>query len=141
MLESKINYFSRILKNSGMRMTEQRKALLSFLEETDYSISIKDLYSSLDEQGVSIDEASVYRTVESLKTLKLVHQQSDGKIKLCSHHSCGHDFHISLECSKCHKVIEPHLDSKKEEMLSKLLGLNSENIDHIQVEVQCQDCR
>ena len=64
------------LRDNGMRVTDQRKAILFFLSEQETSISIKDLYSGLSKKSVKIDEASVYRTVEALKSGVACHRLS-----------------------------------------------------------------
>ncbi|MGH1468940.1 MAG: Fur family transcriptional regulator, partial [Bdellovibrionales bacterium] len=124
----------------GLRVTEQRKAVISYLKGLKVSVSIKDIYRSLNNDGVKIDEASVYRFIETLKDYKLVHAHSDGKINLCSHQSCSHSFHYSVECPKCHKIYEPTLSKEKEKQLAAIFGLKTKSIQHIEVSSLCSRC-
>ncbi len=128
------------LKTNGLRVTEQRKAVISHLEKLNFSVSIKDLHKALSLKGVKIDEASVYRFVETLREYKLIHTHSDGKVNLCSHQACTHSFHYSVECPKCHKVSEPKLSKAKEKELASLFGLTMKSVQHIGVSSLCTGC-
>lgn len=128
------------LRKNGMRVTDQRKAVLLFLSGQETSISIKELYLSLSKKGVKIDEASVYRIIEAFKDLSVVHTHGDGRINLCSHQSCSHSFHYSIECPSCKKVSEPKLSHEEEKGLAKIFNLKVDSVQHIQVNAKCKTC-
>ncbi len=133
-------YISELLRGSGLRMTLQRKALIEELEKSKVGLSIKDIYKKMNSKKIKIDEASVYRTVEALKKLDLVHSLSDGKFKLCSHIACDQSFHLSLICTSCGKVTEPHLNLKNETQIAESLNLHLNQIKNIQINFTCTTC-
>jgi Fe2+ or Zn2+ uptake regulation protein len=133
-------YISDVLKNAGQRMTVQRKGLIEVLESTKVSLSIKEIFQKLSDKKFKIDEASVYRIIEALKELNLVHIYANGKVKLCSHLACKQTFHLSLECQKCKKVQEPHLDPKRELQITKTLNLKTNSIKHLHIDYICENC-
>lgn len=137
---SSIEHILDMLKQNGHRQTSQRLSLIELLERSKVGLSIKDIFKKLQKQKIKIDEASVYRTIETLKELNIVHIHSNGKVKLCSHLACEQSFHLSYECESCGKVIEPHLDPNQEATLAKTLHLNLSSIRHLQVEYICDDC-
>ncbi len=133
-------YISDILRGSGLRMTPQRKFLIEELESSKVGLSIKDLFKKLNHKKIKIDEASVYRTIEALRNLDLVHSLSDGKYKLCSHIACEQSFHLSLICKTCNTVQEPHLDLAKENVIASSLSLKINQIHNLQVHITCENC-
>lgn len=133
-------YISEILRTSGLRMTPQRKSLIEELEHSKIGLSIKEIYKKLNTKKVKIDEASVYRTIEALRNLDLIHSLSDGKYKLCSHIACEQSFHLSLICKKCNTVLEPHLDKSKESLIADSLNLKTGQIHNLQVHILCDNC-
>jgi Fe2+ or Zn2+ uptake regulation protein len=137
---SSIEYILNMLKNSGFRQTSQRVSLITVLDQSKTSLSIKDIFTKLKKQKIKIDEASVYRIIETLKDLDIVHIHSNGKIKLCSHLACEQKFHLSYECEKCGKVQEPHLVPDQETEIAKILKLDLNTIRHLQVGYLCSIC-
>lgn len=139
-IKSNATYISQFLKNEGLRMTSQRESVITALEKSSKSISIKDLYQRLVKKNKKIDEASVYRIIETLKGYNLVHTFSDGKVSLCSHLQCNQNFHLSLECTVCHQITEPHLSAADEVNIAKSVGLKISSVKNIQVEHICHQC-
>lgn len=133
-------YISDILRTSGLRMTPQRKSLIEELESSKIGLSIKELFKKLNAKKVKIDEASVYRTIEALRNLDLIHSLSDGKYKLCSHIACEQSFHLSLICKKCNTVQEPHLDKSQESIIANSLNLKINQIHNLQAHIVCDSC-
>lgn len=129
------------LRSNGLRVTDQRRAVVSFLEGSGKSVSIKEIHRNLVKSGVKIDEVSVYRIIEAFKDLDLIHINSEGRVNLCSHLSCAHSFHYSTECSDCKLIMEPDLNLENEKALAKIFGLSLKNIKHVQVSIKCKDCR
>ncbi len=137
---SSVEYILEILKNHGFRKTTQRVSLIEVLDRTKVSLSVKDVFAKLKKQKIKIDEASVYRIIEKLKELNIVHIYASGKIKLCHHLACEQKFHLSYECEQCGKVLEPHLDSKQENEIAKTLKLELTSIRQLHVGYVCSAC-
>lgn len=135
-----LEYISDLIKQKGLRMTAQRKGLIEVLEKSKVSLSVKELYKKLIDNHFKIDEASVYRIIDALKELNIVHEHSNGKVKLCSHLACEQAFHLSLECEKCKRVLEPHLDPSSEKKIANTLNLAISSIKNLHIDYICSEC-
>ncbi len=131
---------ARLIKANGLRMTTQRRALIEVLNQSKTSLSIKELFIRMSDKNVKIDEASVYRITEAFKDLNIVHVHLNGKVKLCSHLVCEQAFHLSLECNRCSKALEPHLSSADEQKVAKILNLQANTISYLHVNYVCGQC-
>ena len=61
----------------------------------------------------SVDKVSIYRTVEKLIDLSLVHRVGPaGEIFRCAHTACSHAYHLLLSCLSCNEVQELHVGDK-----------------------------
>lgn len=130
------------LKDSSLRITEQRKALIDFLVESPKALTTQQIYSELTDKGIKVDEASIYRSLKVLKDLKIVHELDGGTISLCQHSSCGdHHMHMSWLCDSCGLAKEPKMEEIKLQDLQKLLGFKPNHISHVRINYLCKDCR
>lgn len=62
------------LKNAGYRITEQRKLLLQIILNNEYS-SCKEIYYAAKEKDDKVGIATVYRTVQLLEDMELIHKE------------------------------------------------------------------
>ena len=93
------------IRKSGKRMTRTRLAVLSMLEATKYPLSPAELYGRLKKQNVAIDQVTIYRNLNALRTIGLVRQ-----LKL--HHEEqfryemkeGREHHHHIRCKSCGKI-------------------------------------
>lgn len=130
------------LREQGLRITDQRRALLEFLLETSKGLTVAQIYQGLQEQGVQMDEASVYRSIKTLKDIQVVHELAHGQVSLCQHSSCGQKhLHMSWQCEKCGKAYEPQMKSKDLKDLEKILKFKHNKISHVSVAYLCSDCQ
>lgn len=95
------------LRAAGRRMTRTRKAVLGLLEYTHQPLSASEIYSQLQENHVSIDLVTVYRTVNVLKELGLVvqldlHQEGQSRYELKE----GRQHHHHIQCRMCGKIVD-----------------------------------
>lgn len=93
------------LKKKGCRMTPQRKTILGLLAQHQHSlISVEQLLSEAKKENPAINATTVYRNLELLDDLHLLHTHSgdDGSkgYKLVCHG--GHHHHIL--CTDCGKI-------------------------------------
>ena len=135
-----LEYIAELIKQKGLRMTAQRRGLIEVLEKSKISLSVKEIFKKLTDADFKIDEASVYRIIDALKELNIVHEHSNGKVKLCSHIACEQSFHLSLECEKCKKVQEPHLNHASEKKIAQTLNLKIDSIRNLHVDYICSQC-
>ena len=62
------------LKKAGYRITEQRKLLLHIILNHEYS-SCKEIYYAAKKQDDKVGIATVYRTVQLLEDMELIHKE------------------------------------------------------------------
>lgn len=130
------------LKDSSLRITEQRKALIDFLVASQKALTIQQVYVGLVDIGIKVDEASIYRSIKVLKELKIVHELDGGAISLCQHSTCGdHHMHMSWLCDSCGLAKEPKMEDIKLNDLQKILGFKPNHISHVRVNYLCKECR
>ncbi len=105
---------ARRLRDAGLRMTSQRKAVLeAALEATDH-FSAEDLWYDLRRRGRTVSRATVYRFLTHMTDAGLLRE-----LRLAEGHAHyepvrSGDCHYHLVCLRCGRVIEfegPGLES------------------------------
>ena len=97
------------IKESGGRVTQPRLAVISCLGGASQPMTARMIFEHLQEsEGISnIDQVSVYRTLEMLVGLGLIHQVfPSGGYLACLHHHCEAKSHVLIRCSKCESIDE-----------------------------------
>ncbi|MFD1216003.1 MULTISPECIES: Fur family transcriptional regulator [Microbulbifer] len=109
-LKQTLGAAERTCRDSGVRLTEKRKHILTILLRSKTPLSayeIADQYSRVHEE--SIPAMSVYRMLDFLVEENLAHKlNSENKYLACGHIACDHSHQTPqfLICSRCHKVRE-----------------------------------
>ncbi|MEF9945767.1 MAG: Fur family transcriptional regulator [Lachnospiraceae bacterium] len=140
--------FKEMLKEKGLKVTNQRLLVLQVLEENaDRHMAAEDIYELVREDYPDIGLATVYRTVQLLLEMQLV-----DKINLddgCVRYEIGHLFdgevkhhHHHLICKTCGKVT-PFEDDLLEELEKHIEETNGFHVlDHeLKFYGQCKECR
>ncbi|MFK7822615.1 MAG: Fur family transcriptional regulator [Oligoflexales bacterium] len=103
----KAKYFS---SNKGMKLTPTRKQVLTTMLRSKKALSAYELAEQVKlEFHRSIPAMSVYRILDVLTDVKLVHKISSvNRYIACSHITCDHKhmFARFLICIRCYKVKE-----------------------------------
>ena len=123
-----------------VRQTRQKDAIREALSGNDEFISAQDLHRKLEDEGVHIGLATVYRQLNALvesgraDTVRLDGQQL---YRLCG--DDGHHHH--LVCTSCGKTVE--IDPPSEDWLRGIAEKHGFTIESHTVEVfgLCSDCR
>ena len=134
------------LKDSGARITKPRRAVIRCLSSADGALTPREILEVIlkDKESEDIDQVSVYRILETLSSLGLVHQvfPSGGYIA-CFHIRCDKKHHVLIRCSSCETTSE--LDVPEETLspmfwfLEKEVGFSPTG--HVfQVNGYCKDC-
>jgi len=104
-----MNYeeLTQYIQVAGYRLTSARKQVVKVLCATNHYLGAYDIHHKLEEQGVHIGIASVYRVLELLNSLKLLQREEFGsggeRFRLInSDHNHAHQ----LICSKCGQTQE-----------------------------------
>lgn len=72
--EEKVEAVIRQLKEKGYRITVQRKMLLQIILSNEYS-SCKEIYFAAKSRDSKVGIATVYRTVQLLEDMELIHKE------------------------------------------------------------------
>ncbi len=98
-----------LLKNSA-RMTKPRQVILRCFDRVSAPLSVPEIIEKVCGKGrksSSIDPVSVYRTIDLLTRLRLLHRVAPtGGYLPCKHTKCGIEHHVLMSCRKCQKVDE-----------------------------------
>lgn len=101
----------RSLRKKGLRLTSQRKRILSALHELDRLATAEEIFQCVQKDSPSTDISTVYRTLELLREFQVVTcvQGNDGQHRYeLAHHSAPH---VHMVCRSCGKVFEAALES------------------------------
>jgi Fur family peroxide stress response transcriptional regulator len=93
-------------KNSygGIKMTPQRIAILQYLEDNKMHPSAADIFRSVSERFPTMSFATVYNTLDTLKTLRMVRELTiDPEKKRFDPNMKPHGH---LICVDCHKIVD-----------------------------------
>ena len=96
------------LVSKGVRMTVQRRALVEVIQESKQHLDAAALLNLAREREPSIDRATVYRTIELLKRLRLVDELDLMHLEGEKHYyevRTKQD-HVHLACLRCGRIEE-----------------------------------
>lgn len=141
--------FKKMLKEKGLKVTNQRLLVLQVLgENKDKHLTAEDIYELVREDYPEIGLATIYRTVQLLYDMRLVDRINldDGYIRYeIGETTGGKDkphHHHHLICEKCGKIIpfkDDRLDSL-EVYIEKETGFLV--LDHeLKLYGICKECR
>jgi Fe2+ or Zn2+ uptake regulation protein len=139
MTESLVDRTLLQLSEAGLRITKQRKALLSTLAEADNPLSADETHAQLAKG--TCDLVTVYRSLEQFEkigVLQLGVRENGTKVYCLSH---GHDHHHHLTCRSCGRTERVDLCMGDElEKVGKSYGFT--DMTHVmEVFGTCPDCK
>jgi Fur family ferric uptake transcriptional regulator len=131
------------LRRAGGRTGGAREAVIGHLSAQRCCLSAQELFDQLRGDGRSVGLASVYRALDQLADVKLVHRVDlgDGVARFEPAHPGG-EHHHHLVCRDCGKV-ETFDDPGLERALSRVAGSHGYALDGHDVVLHgaCGDCR
>ena len=95
-----------ILRNAGLRITAQRRAVCDYLATTESHPSPYQAYDALSAINPDISRATVYNTLNTLRDLGAIVEISVGAGH--THYETDTTPHINLICLGCDQVIDYH---------------------------------
>jgi len=140
--EKIIDQLKNIIKQKGMKYTEQREIILQILIELDDHHNAEEIHKIVQnkypEQNIGI--ATIYRTLNFLEEVQLISSISfgtDGK----KYESNTNEHHDHLICTSCGKIVE-FLDDTIEKQQEEIAKQNNFIItDHnMQLYGLCEKC-
>lgn len=133
-----------MLKEHQLRVTRPRKRLIQCLIEHNKPLSAREVMKDLAGED-SMDQVTIYRILETLLEIGLIHQVfPSGGYLLCDHIKCDHGIHVMLHCKQCdsHNEIEipKEVFAPLEWYLQQSHGFNP--LHHLfQMDGHCQSCQ
>jgi Fur family ferric uptake transcriptional regulator len=110
------------LRRSGARTGGARDEVIAYLERQDCCLSAQELFDGLRDEGRTVGIASVYRILEQLSDLGLVHRVDlGGSVTRFEPALPGGEHHHHLVCDECGRV-ETFDEPALEQALEKVAG-------------------
>jgi len=141
--EEIIEELKKIVKQKGLKYTEQREIVLNVLINATDHLSAEEVYNDIKKiyKESNIGIATVYRALSFLEEVNLITSiafGADGK-KYESNAKAHHDH---LICTSCGKIIE-FMDNEIEKRQDKIAKKNNFKIvsHSMQLYGVCQDCQ
>lgn len=137
----------RNCEEQGVKLTSKRENVLVSIIRAGEAVSAYELAERYRESyGQSIPAMSVYRILDFLVELSLVHKlTSANKYIACSHISCSHSHQLPqfLICENCHAVTEIGIKNAVIEELKASVEKTGFKLTTQQLELQglCEKCR
>jgi Fe2+ or Zn2+ uptake regulation protein len=97
---------NELLRKRGYRLTPQRYMILSVIQEANEHLSIEQITERVQARSPYVNISTIYRTLELLKKLDLIHENHLGEQAL--YEATDGPAHHHLICRRCHATI--HLD-------------------------------
>lgn len=96
----------QLCESKGARFTSQREKVFAILLQRQYAVGAYDLLDELKQTEESAKPATIYRALEFLLDMGLIHKlESDNKFIACHHFGCHHPVQF-LICDECGNVQE-----------------------------------
>lgn len=131
------------LQRAGSRSGGARNAVLDYLAARDCCVSAQELHDGLRAEGRGVGIASVYRVLDQLTELRLVHRVdlADGVARF-EPALPGGEHHHHLVCGECGRV-EPFDDPSLERALTRVAGDRGYELEQHDVVLHgaCGECR
>lgn len=129
-----------LLKNSGGRLTKQKKCILSvLLDNMDRMMSVGDIAGELPEES-NIDNTTVYRNVQQLNELRILESIVDDKGINRYVIANGEKHHHHMICVCCGRVFSIPCENNYWEQYAKDNGF--EELYHkLEIYGKCDKCK
>ena len=141
-LQREINRFQTFLASQGLKLTNERAALVSEIFSTHYHFEADELLFKMKEKSLKISRATIYRTLELLVRSGLVRRVHLGEDHYHYEYITGNSHHDHLICTTCGSVIEfhdPALEERQREVCERKKF--TPTFHNLQILGVCDACR
>lgn len=101
---AKTDVFLNALRQSGRRVTEQRRIICGYLADNRTHPTPTRVYADLSRAHPEISRATVYNTLNILQELGAIVEISFGDGH--THYETNPEPHVNLVCLRCHKIVD-----------------------------------
>jgi Fur family ferric uptake transcriptional regulator len=105
-MESERRQFLDFLRSRGHRVTRERRALFNEIFSQHRHLDAETLLEAMQEKGLKISRATVYRNLDLLVECGLVRKQRLGRNRFLYEHIHTGQRHDHLVCRDCGRVVE-----------------------------------
>ncbi|MCB1034039.1 MAG: transcriptional repressor [Acidobacteria bacterium] len=98
--------FLRFLRGRGQRVTSERLALFDEIYTQHRHLDAEALLTAMQQKGLKISRATVYRNLDLLVECGLVRKQRLGRNRFLYEHVHPGQRHDHLICRRCGRVVE-----------------------------------
>ncbi|WP_093857922.1 peroxide-responsive transcriptional repressor PerR [Tenuibacillus multivorans] len=138
--EQKLQEALAQLKNSGVRITPQRHAVLEYLMHTMNHPTADDIYKALEGKFPNMSVATVYNNLRVFQEIGLVRELTYGDSS--SRFDCNTSKHYHIICDSCGKIVDFHYPTldEVEQLAEQVTGFD---VSHHRMEVYgtCDECQ
>jgi len=112
MMTQRVEKAVEVLKNTGVRMTPQRHAILAYLLETMSHPTADEIYKALEGKFPNMSVATIYNNLRVFKDAGLVRELTygDASSRFDANVSEEHYHAICTECGSIHDFHFPYLN-------------------------------
>lgn len=128
----------------GVRLTSQRRAVVEVIQDSDRHLDAASLLHLAQKKQANIDRATVYRTLELLKKLRLIDELDLMHLKGEKHYYevKTRREHVHLACFSCGRIEE--ISSALFERLKEQIAIQADfelQVSRLEIGGLCSTCR
>lgn len=130
-----------LLKENNIKITDERRGILSILEKAKLPLSPQEIYVHLKRSYPKANLTTVYRNLEMLENLKLIHRLSHDKSFFTYELLFDRPHHHHVVCQNCGKVEDLEDFSEKfvdETQKRTFFQIQSHNLEFFGLCPNCQ---
>ncbi len=136
-----MNNYDQLIRQSGFRVTPQRRAILQAVIEVGGHSSVEEVYQRVRQSNPTLNLATVYRDLNFLCELRILVAADVGG-RTWVYELAGEKPHHHLVCRTCGKVVR----IEQEEVQALIDRMEREHeffidMDHMALFGLCKDCR
>lgn len=130
-----------LLKENNIKITEERRAIISVLQETKLPLAPADLFLRIKPSLPKANLTTVYRNLEMLEGLGLVKRLGFNKNYFSYELTDNREHHHHIVCQSCGKVDD--LENISEKFVSEIARQTNFKIKDHNLEFfgQCKECQ
>ncbi|WP_035512728.1 peroxide-responsive transcriptional repressor PerR [Halalkalibacillus halophilus] len=138
--EQKMQEALATLKNSGVRITPQRHAVLEYLLHSMSHPTADEIYKALEDKFPNMSVATVYNNLRVFLEIGLVRELTYGDSS--SRFDCNTAEHYHIICNSCGKIVDFHYPAldEVEQLAEQVTGFTVSN-HRMEVYGTCESCQ
>lgn len=138
--DTKLSQAIDTLKESGVRITPQRHAVLDYLLNSMTHPTADEIYKALEGKFPNMSVATVYNNLRVLREKGLVRELTYGDAS--SRFDCNTHEHYHIICEECGKIVDFHYPvlNEVESLAQQVTGFE---VSHHRMEIygKCENCQ